>query len=121
VRREPRVDAVRVEHVGALGQQPQRLVVVELAEAHGALERALHGLVLPHVCVRHRREGLDHGRVEPALAPRARGSATVGEGSGRVGAVAVAVADVDGEEARKKKAAMSTTITMAIDGLKLVA
>ena len=45
VRGEPRVDAVRVEDVGALGQQAQRLVVVELAEADRALERALAGLV----------------------------------------------------------------------------
>jgi len=103
---EPRVDAVRVEDVGALGQQAQRLVVVELAEAHGALERALAGLVRLHVGVRHGGEGLQHGGVEPALlAPGPRGGAV---GAGRVRGVAavaagVAVADVDGEEAEEEE------------------
>jgi hypothetical protein len=69
VRDESGVDAVRVEDVGALGQQAQHLVVVILTEAHRALERALAGLVRLHVGVRHGGEGLEHRRVEPALAP----------------------------------------------------
>jgi hypothetical protein len=104
VRGEPGVDAVRVEDVGALGQQAQRLVVVELAEAHRALERALAGLVRLHVGVRHGGEGLEHRRVEPALAPRARGGAVGSRARGGAArAVAVAVADVDGEEAEEEE------------------
>ncbi|PUZ76144.1 hypothetical protein GQ55_1G266300 [Panicum hallii var. hallii] len=41
VGREPRVDALSVEAVAAAGQEPRRLAVLELREAHGALHRAL--------------------------------------------------------------------------------
>jgi len=65
VREEPRIDAIRMEGVAALGQQAEQLVVIELAETDGALEgffglrlEALHEIVAEH------REAFDDGSVE---------------------------------------------------------
>jgi len=103
---EPLADALRVEGVAALGQQPEPLLVLELAEADGALERAaLPDPQRPGLGVLHGGERLDHRGVEPAgapLPPRARDEGVeVGGGGAVVVAperVAGAVAEVDGEE-----------------------
>ena len=118
VRREPGVDAVGVERVGAPGQEPEHVVVVELAEADGALERALACLVRPDVGVGHGREGVQHGPVEAADPPGPR-RRRVGEPNPRaapqphrvlvVGVVGPAKRgpraspEVDGEEAEQEE------------------
>jgi|UniRef100_A0A804LSK9 hypothetical protein len=111
VRREPGVDAVGVERVGAPGQQPERVAVVELAEADGALERAL---VRPDVGVGHGREGVEHGPVEAAHPPAGRRRvAVVAEPQTQLPRMVVVVgpaqrgprasAEVDGEEAEQEE------------------
>ena len=58
---EPGVDALDVERVGALGEQPKELAVLELAEADGAVggaERAAGA-------VPRERDGLDRRLIEP--------------------------------------------------------
>lgn len=94
---QPGVDAVRVEHVVALGDQAQRFFVLELVQAHRALQRAFSDLQPLHQGVGQGREGLDHLRVQPA-----RGRPASGEDACRHAVAALgprAVADVDGEEA----------------------
>ncbi|XBI61632.1 hypothetical protein VPH35_042398 [Triticum aestivum] len=68
-RLEPRVDAIRVERVRAVRQQPEVVGVLELRQAHGALQRATADLVLLDLPVRHDRERRHHRRVQPALSP----------------------------------------------------
>jgi hypothetical protein len=58
---EPGVDALNVERVGALGEQPQELAVLELAEADGAVGGAEHAAG----AVPRERDGLDRRVVEP--------------------------------------------------------
>jgi len=38
MRSEPRFDAIRMEHVATIGQKVQDLVILELNQAHGALQ-----------------------------------------------------------------------------------
>jgi hypothetical protein len=68
---EPDGDAVRVERVRAPWEEAELVVVAELMEADGALERVvpvprLHDPVLPHVAVDHQRQLGDRGGVEPS-------------------------------------------------------
>lgn len=58
---EPGVDALDVERVGALGQQPEELAVLELAEADGAVGCAERTAGT----VPRERDGLDRRLVEP--------------------------------------------------------
>ena len=60
--------------MAALGQQTQRFVVFELAQAHGALDRCccyFHG---SEIFGLEGREGLDHGRVEATVTRPVRGN-----------------------------------------------
>jgi len=85
---EPGVDALHVERVGALGEQPEELAVLELAEADGAVGGggAEHAVAVPR-----ERDGLDRRVVEPdgPDVPRVVHDfsfspvAVVGEGAGR--------------------------------------
>lgn len=66
VRQQPRVDAVDVERVAALGEEAEAVVVRELAEADRAVERILpagadHGAVEEH------RQRVDEGLVDAGV------------------------------------------------------
>jgi len=66
VRQQPRVDAVDVERVAALGEEAEAVVVRELAEAHRAVEGVLpagadHGAVQEH------RQRIDEGLVDTGV------------------------------------------------------
>lgn len=87
---EPGVYALNVERVGALGEQPEELAVLELAEADGAVGSAEHAAG----AVPRKRDGLDRRVVEPdgpdvphvvhdLSAGTAVAFAFVGEGGGR--------------------------------------
>jgi hypothetical protein len=75
VGQQPRVDALEVERVAALGQQPEPVVGRELAQAHGAVERVLGlGLALPapapaddDAAVEEHRERVDGGLVHAGV------------------------------------------------------
>lgn len=84
-----------MEDVVALWKKSESVVVVELREAHGALERVVADLKLLHRRVIEDRKVLDRRRIEsPGSAPAGEyGSAGVGFGSGMV--LIGAVADVE--------------------------
>uniref|UniRef100_A0A8R7V0F0 Uncharacterized protein n=1 Tax=Triticum urartu TaxID=4572 RepID=A0A8R7V0F0_TRIUA len=112
---EPLPDAVRVERMAALGEEPELVPVLELAEADGALE---HGRIVaalvperPRLGVGHGGERGDHLGVEPARAGLlllllllllARQHEERGGRDGG-GVAAAALADVDGEEADEEE------------------
>lgn len=96
---QPGVDALGVEGVATGRQEAERVVVVELAEAHRALQRTLAQLQPLHIGVKQRRKRLDDVSAQPPVLlqprqqpPRPGGAARVVE------AAAGAAADVDGEE-----------------------
>lgn len=101
---EPHVDAIRVEDMAALGQQPERLLVLELAKADRALERALPQLEVLHLRVGEGRKGVDHGLAEPTVGRPARPGSDAAERVDGV-AAATAAADVDREEAHEEEGA----------------
>jgi hypothetical protein len=65
VRQQPRVDALEVERVAALGQQPELVVGLELAQAHGAVERVL--AAAQHAVVEEHRQRVDEGLVHAGV------------------------------------------------------
>lgn len=99
MREQPRIDAIRVENVVAFREQADAVAVLELGEAHGALDAAatlsdsevLHG---------EDRALVDELAVEATGAEVSRGcnwasgAATVGVG---------AVAEVEGDEAHDEE------------------
>uniref|UniRef100_A0A7N0SXZ3 Uncharacterized protein n=1 Tax=Kalanchoe fedtschenkoi TaxID=63787 RepID=A0A7N0SXZ3_KALFE len=93
VGREPGVDALRVEHVVALGEEPEGLLLVELVQADGALQRALPDFQVLDLGVAEGGEGVDQGGVEAAGGSVSPGA--VGAG----GAAADGGPDADGEDA----------------------
>lgn len=109
VRREPRVDAVGVERVAALGDQAERLLVLELVQAHRALQRPFPDLEPLHRRVQERGEGVDDRGVEPAHPPQRPPPEGVLPGGLPALAAAEApvgaLADVDGEEAHEEEGA----------------
>lgn len=68
MRSEPRVDAVLVEGVAALGQQPQRLALTEIVKTNGAVVAVDDAVGLR---VRERRDGVDRrlGEADGADVP----------------------------------------------------
>uniref|UniRef100_A0A8R7PGV5 Uncharacterized protein n=1 Tax=Triticum urartu TaxID=4572 RepID=A0A8R7PGV5_TRIUA len=71
-RLEPGVDALGVEGVRAVRQQPEVVGLLERREAHGALQHTPADLVLLDLPVLHDRERGHHRRVQPALPPPGR-------------------------------------------------
>lgn len=104
VRPEPHVDALGVEHVVALGDEPQGVLVLEFVQAHGALERALPELLALDRGVFEGREGVDHLGVEAAQGrPPPQGAGGAERADAARGPGGGAVAEVDGEEAHQEE------------------
>lgn len=95
VRGEPRVNAVRVEHVAAFGEQPERVFVGEVRQADGALERVV--LVpfaeVPDVGVEERGKRAEELGVDPLRAGAGDGGA---RGHDDAGLRAAPEVDADG-------------------------
>jgi hypothetical protein len=109
---EPLPDAVRVEGVAAGGQEPELLVVLELAEADGALERGVLAADADLLSLgeAHGGERRDHRGVEPALLlplpllpPRQREQRGGRDGGAARGRAPPAPAHVHGEEADEEE------------------
>ena len=106
MRVEPGVDALDVESVAALGQQPESLGGLEPAKADGALESFL--LPTQRAEAEHG-QGLDDGAVDAGVPPVPAARATGARGPGAAGApvgprrlrgAALAVLGVEQEEER---------------------
>ena len=82
----------------AFGKQTQRFEVVELAQAHGALQSSLADLEILDGGVDEDRESLDHRRVQSSPAETYGGGASSSSGGFHGGGLDAA-AKVDGEEA----------------------
>jgi len=99
---EPRINAVGVEDVVAVREEAEGIIVVELGETHGALERVLADLELLDRRVVEDGERLYDGIIEST------GTACPEDGpawvSGSGGAFSVgAVADVEGDEGHEEE------------------
>ena len=100
---EPCIDAFRVEDVVAVREEAEGVVIVELGETYGALERVLADLELLHRRVGQDGERLDDGVVEAAgTAGQEYGAAWVSV-SGGILVVGAAVADVEGDKPHEEE------------------
>lgn len=98
---QPGVNAIRVKHMIALWDQTQRLVVLKLVQAHGALQRAFPDLEPLDRGVHQGGEHLYYLRVQPALDVAASGEYASPNAAAWLGFRTVA--DVDGEESHEEK------------------
>lgn len=101
VRRKPRVNTARMEHVTTIRDQLDSLSLMELAQANWAV---INHRVLLGLTVGHEGKRIDRGGVEAALVVGRWRTVAGGEG-GRGSALRSfgEAADVDGEEAQEEK------------------
>lgn len=102
MRNKPSIDAIGMEDMAALGEKTKGFILLEFAQANGALERPLPDLEILHLGVGEGWKSLQNLRIQPPLRdPTARAAA---EGTAGVGSVsAAALANVNGEEAKEKE------------------